>query len=302
MITLANAPVSYGIFSLARPDLVSLPSGPALLDDIKAAGYSGVDLGPHGLFGVGDDLVAALRAHSFGLAGGWLDFPFAASQAHFDAAWSAAQLVLDDMALVGESIDAPAPKPTIADSGSDLRRAHPGGGPGTEVNLDTWHVITKRIEFVANEVRARSLEPTFHHHAATHIETVEEIDRLLSDTSIDLTFDTGHLMLGGGDPIAHYSRWSDRINHVHLKDVDTSVLHGAKGSDNPVRDIWERRVFVALGQGDVDVPAFMELLVATNYHGWIVIEQDVVLRSADDVAKAVADQEANRSYIHRWVR
>ncbi len=45
MITLANAPVSYGVFGLARPDLVPLPTGAKLLQLVREAGYDGIDLG-----------------------------------------------------------------------------------------------------------------------------------------------------------------------------------------------------------------------------------------------------------------
>ena len=53
MITVANAPVSYGVFDLARPELVPPPAGGELLDAVAAAGYDAVDLGPRGLFGTG---------------------------------------------------------------------------------------------------------------------------------------------------------------------------------------------------------------------------------------------------------
>lgn len=55
MITVANAPVSYGVFDLARPELVPPPGGGELLDAVAAAGYDAVDLGPRGLFGTGRD-------------------------------------------------------------------------------------------------------------------------------------------------------------------------------------------------------------------------------------------------------
>ena len=65
MITVANAPVSYGVFDLARPELVPPPGGGELLDAVAAAGYDAVDLGPRGLFGTGRALADALagRGH-----------------------------------------------------------------------------------------------------------------------------------------------------------------------------------------------------------------------------------------------
>lgn len=60
MIKIANAPVSYGVFGLARPD-VALPTGEALRTFVHDAGYDGVDLGAPGLFGTGGGPVDRLK-------------------------------------------------------------------------------------------------------------------------------------------------------------------------------------------------------------------------------------------------
>ncbi|WP_231979516.1 hypothetical protein [Tessaracoccus coleopterorum] len=111
MIKIANAPVSYGVFGLARPDLVALPTGEELLALVRGAGYDGIDLGAHGLFGTGSDLVDALDRHGLGLAGGWLDYPFTGTDEQFEAAFAAALPVLDDFALVAATQEGPGPSP-----------------------------------------------------------------------------------------------------------------------------------------------------------------------------------------------
>ena len=64
MITVANAPVSYGVFDLARPELVPPPAGGELLDVadqlIALRGQGGLDDlgGPRGA-----GLPRLLRAH-----------------------------------------------------------------------------------------------------------------------------------------------------------------------------------------------------------------------------------------------
>lgn len=302
MITVANAPVSYGVFGLARPDRVPLPSGEELLTVVRESGYDGIDSGEHGLFGTGHALVDNLAAHELQLAGGWVDYPFAAgNDEEFEAALRRARPLLEDFALVARQQTGTAPMPTIADMGDDARRAVPGGAPELELDAQRWAVFVRRVERVASEIRDLGLEPTFHHHATTYIETPREIERLLEDTSVGLTFDSGHLVLGGGDPVPDYERWKTRINHLHLKDVDYSVLHSARGSKNPVRDVWEKRVFVALGEGDVDVDGLMTAIMESGYSGFLVVEQDVVLLNQADVDRAIADQDANRVALRRWI-
>ncbi|MEO7587848.1 MAG: sugar phosphate isomerase/epimerase [Arachnia sp.] len=300
MITLANAPVSYGVFGLSRPDLVPLPSGGELLRLVHEADYQGIDLGAHGLFGTGRELVDNLAANDLLLCGGWLDFPFAGTDQEFSDAVDAALPILDDFALVAESQSGPSPLPTLADSGSAERRARPGGAPELELHGQRWRTFVDRVERVGREVRSRSLEPTFHHHVSTHIETPAEIERFLSDTSIDLTFDSGHLLLGGGEPVEDYRRWAPRINHLHLKDVNLRILAAAKGSDDPVRDVWEKKAFVALGTGDLDLTRMVDDIIASGFDGWLVVEQDVVLLDEADVLRAIADQIANRHLLRRW--
>lgn len=300
MITIANAPVSYGLFGLARPDLVDLPTGDQLLDLVRDAGYDGVDLGAHGLLGTGQQLVDNLAARGLGLAGGWVDYPFTGSEAEFDAAFTASLPVLDDFARVASRQQGHKPLPTIADSGDATRKARPGGAPELQLTGEAWDLFVARLERIASHVRSLGLEPTFHHHATTYIETPAEIDALLRDTTVDLTFDTGHLLLGGGDPASDYLRWQSRINHLHLKDADLAILEAAKGSDNPLRDVWEKRVFVALGEGDLDVAGIIDDIIASGFDGWLVVEQDVVLFSDDDLARAEADQRANREALRRW--
>ncbi|WP_198169661.1 TIM barrel protein [Agromyces laixinhei] len=300
MIRTANAPVSYGVFELSRPDVVPLPDGEQLATWIAEAGYEGVDLGPVGLFGDRHDLPLLLERHGLALAGGWADLPFAGSDEEFERAFASLAPTLELFAAAAAVAPDRAPKPTLADSGSPERKARPGGAPELELDDARWAVFTARVERAAELTREAGLEPTFHHHASTYIETPREIDRFLADTDVDLTFDTGHLLIGGGDPVTDFPRWADRINHVHLKDADRSVLAAAAGSADPMRDIWQRRVFVALGDGDLEVDRIVDTIVESGYDGWIVVEQDVILQDAADVARARADQVANRERLRRW--
>lgn len=301
MIQTANAPVSYGVFDLARPDLVPLPDGERLLELVGEAGYDGVDLGPHGYFGKGQALVENLAANGLTLCGGWIDLPFTGDDEAFEAAYTSMLPVLDDFALAAAQQAGTGPKPTIADSGSPERKAHPGGGVELELDAEAWRVFVARIDRVQQEVQRRGLEPTFHHHAATHIETPREIERFLADTRMDLTLDSGHLLIGGGDPLTGLREWRSRINHIHLKDANVSVLAQAAGSANLVRDLWEKRMFVPLGDGDLDIGAFMGELVGSGYDQWLVVEQDVVLLNASDVQRAIDDQVANRVALREWL-
>lgn len=300
MIRIANAPVSYGLFELARPDLVQLPTGEDLARWVGEAGYQGIDMGPVGLLGTGDDLVNRLQRHGLELAGGWVDLPFSASDEEFAAALPALDEALGVFTAAAAADPQLKPLPTLADSGSPARKAHPGGGEGLSLTGEDWDRFVRHLNQAVARVREAGLEPTFHHHACTFIETPAEIDALLEATDVNLTFDSGHLMIGGGDPVAGYQRWKHRINHVHLKDVRPAVLRDALTADDPMQAVWMNRAFVALGQGDLDIDGFVGQLIEDGYSGWLVVEQDVIPASQDDVDRARADQIGNRELLKKW--
>ena len=58
-------------------------------------------------------------------------------------------------------------------------------------------------------------------------------------------------------------------------------------------------VFCPLGTGDADIAGAVEALAAIGYDGWLVVEQDQLLRPEDTPESLVAGQRANREYLAR---
>ena len=77
---------------------------------------------------------------------------------------------------------------------------------------------------------------------------------MLELTDVGLLLDTGHLALGGGDPVQGLRDWHERIDHVHVKDYRRSILDSASIADAAgMEEAWRRKVFCELGTGDVDL-------------------------------------------------
>lgn len=296
-IALANAPVSYGVFSLGQEGGAVLPDADQLLELVAGAGYEGIDSGPIGMFGRGETLRNRLRRHGLRLAGGWVDLPFSDDDA-FDAALPTYRTALEFFADAADlSPDLP-PRPTLACAGSPERAARPGGGPG--LTPEQWDRFAANVERAAELARSHGLDPTFHHHACTYVETPAEIRELLATTSIGLTLDTGHLLLGGGEPTEAVSEWTGRINHLHLKDADRQVVEEVVRNGRDVRAVWTGRAFVPLGDGDLDLVEFMSRVLDSDFTGWLVVEQDVVPSPDDPPGQAQRDQIRNRDVLRRW--
>ena len=300
MIKVAGAPVSFGVFELAPEGGVDLVLPDELCDVLHRQDYVGVDMGPIGFLGRGQKLRDRLDRHGLELAGGWIDLPFSDNVA-FSEALGSLDTALDVFSEAAEASPEFLPLPTLACSGSPERRANPGGGPRYALTASRWEAFAENVMTAADRVRARGFEPTFHHHACTYVETPEEIDELLARTDIGLTLDTGHLIPGGGEPVAGWRRWGRRVNHLHLKDARVDVLRAVIERKSDMRAVWTGKAFVPLGAGDLDVSTFMTLVAESGYQGWLVIEQDTIPAVGDDPRQIEADHRTNREALRKWL-
>jgi inosose dehydratase len=299
-IRVANAPVSYGVFEMTVDRDGGLLDPDTLLDRVAAAGYAGIDLGPAGFLGDAATLRDRLTSRGLLLVGGWLQLRLSEPDALPDDL-AAMERILDIMQTASEGAP-PAwlPKPTLADAGSAARRANPGRGRDLpEIGLDDagWQRLADGVAQAAERVRARGLEPTFHHHACTHVESVAEIERFLALSDVGLCLDTGHLLLGGGDPIASIRAYADRINHVHLKDASRAVLDDVIATSAGMEAVWRRGAFRPLGTADLDADGVLAALNEIGYSGWLVVEQDRIPTGPSDVAEAIEAQILNRAFL-----
>ena len=298
-IVVANAPVSYGAFEVTVGIDPNVPDGVHVLDEVAAAGYAGIDLGPVGFLGTGEELAERLATRQLGLAGAYLELPYSD-----DAALRNALPALDEMLDVFDAVASrrvgPPPRPTLADAGSESRRARPGrSGADHRLGLDAdgWRRFGVGLAEVVGRCRDRGYEPTFHHETGTYVEAPWEVERVLEVSDIGLCLDAGHFLLAGGDPVAAIGAWASRINHFHLKDARRSVMAGIVADGAPATGIWEREAFVRLGQGDQDVDGIIAELRRVGYRGWLVMEQDTFPRTKARFEQAAADQRANRQYL-----
>src|SRR5215470_7963662 len=281
-IAVANAPVSYGAFEITVGHDPNVPDGVSVLDQVAEAGYAGIDLGPAGYLGTGERLGELLAERGLGLAGAYLELPYADPGA-LDEALPSLDELLSTFDTVRAYLPGPPPRPTLADAGSRERRSEPfRSAADRSLGLDSggWRRFGRGLAGVVGRCRDRGYEPTFHPETGTYVEAPWEIEEVLNLSDIGLCLETGHMMLGGGDPVAMLRDWQDRINHVHLKDATLSVMRGIVADEVPVTEIWVREAFCALGGGDLDVDAVLDGLRGMSFGGWLVVEQDILPRSA----------------------
>jgi len=298
-IAVASAPVSFGAFEVTVGVDPHVPDATSVLDAVQADGYEGIDLGPIGYLGSKSDLPERLLTRGLHLSGGYVAMPLS-DPAGMDAAIAELGTVLDLFDTVKDANQLPPPKPTLADAGSGARRTAPGrahADRGLGLQPEGWDRLATNLQVAVRLCRERGYEPTFHHHAGTYVEAPWEIEELLARSDIGLCLDTGHLALGGGDPVRAISDWGSRINHVHLKDVRRSVIDAVIREGAGMMEVWRRGAFCPLGAGDLDIDALLKGLRARDYRGWLVVEQDMIPGPDTPAGAPALDQDRNRAYL-----
>jgi inosose dehydratase len=155
-----------------------------------------------------------------------------------------------------------------------------------------WDDFAERVVQAAGVAREAGLQPLFHAHAGTWVETRAELEELLRRvpvTTLKLVWDVGHALYGGVDPIDVVRAHPERIAYIHLKDVDGSVLETLRRERLGFSDGIRRRVFNELGRGLLDVPALLAALRDINYSGWLMVEQDSSWLPAAESARVSRD-------------
>lgn len=276
MIRIANAPCSWGILEFEGD--VTPASYDTVLDEIRATGYSGTELGDWGFLPTDPaELHKELAARKLSLIGAFVPVALADPSTHADGATTAVRTatLMRDAGAVDAFI-------VLSDDNGGMQdRERNAGRITAELGLSEsqWATFASGAELVARTVRDRTgLRTVFHPHCGGYVETPAEIDQLLRRTDpslLGLVLDTGHIVYGGGDPLRVFEQHTDRVWHVHFKDCDLEVATTARAQRMGYLQAVRAQLFCELGAGVVDFAAVIRALGRAAYDGWIVVEQDV---------------------------
>ena len=161
-----------------------------------------------------------------------------------------------------------------------------------------WSTLFANLDKLSALAADRGVLATIHPHVGTMVENADDVDRVLAGSSIGLTLDTGHLLIGGVDPVALTVRSTARIKHIHLKDVDAQWAAKVQSGEVTYTDAVRQGMYRPLGAGDIDLATIVSTLEKAGYDGWYVLEQDTILpdRPADE--GPVVDVRASIAHLH----
>jgi inosose dehydratase len=259
---IAGAPISWGVCEVPGWGHQLAPE--RVLAEMRDVGLAATEFGPDGF--LPDDPQGKARVLAgFGLAavGGFVPVVL-----HDDGH--------DPLAEVDRALDG-----FLAAGAGVLVLAAATGSEGYDARPDlddvAWKRLLSNLDRLSDHAAGRGVRACLHPHVGTMVETYDEVRRVLDHSSVPLCLDTGHLLIGGTDPVALASDAPDRIVHAHLKDVDLGWARRVQTREVSYTEAVAAGLYRPLGQGDVDIAAIVTALESSGYTGWYVMEQDTVL-------------------------
>ncbi len=258
------------------------------LDEAAEAGYEGVELGRK--FSRDTRVLGPmLQQRDLELASGWYSGNLAeGSVVDEKAAVAAHAAFLRDMGcrvLVYGEVAMMAPGAPL-DTQMSARRIMPAS--------DIAAYAARLTEFSKHLANEFGLTLAYHHHLMMVAETFDEISAIFDRAGPEtgLLLDTGHAVAGGFDYQRLIERFGDRIVHVHLKDVRTSVMDTVRSQDLSFNVGVRAGMFTVPGDGGVDFAPVARFVRNSGYRGWLVVEAE------QDPAKAPPRRAVTRAYLH----
>ncbi|MCT7660456.1 TIM barrel protein [Mycobacterium deserti] len=259
---LAGAPISWGVCEVPGWGYQLGPE--RVLAEMRDLGLSATELGPEGFLPSNPAALTTLL-NSYGLTCVGVFAPVLLHDAGHDPATD-----------IAGPVDA-----LIACGAEVLVMAAATGAEGydSRPTLDDrqWTALLTNLDRLAAMAADRGVLAVLHPHVGTMVETREDVDRVLAGSGVQLCLDTGHLLIGGTDPLQLARTVPGRIAHVHLKDVDATVAGRVQAGELTYTEAVHAGMYTPLGSGDVDIAGIVTALRRNGFDGWFVMEQDTIL-------------------------
>lgn len=143
---------------------------------------------------------------------------------------------------------------------------------------EDYETLAKGLNQVSDLAASYGILAGYHPHLGTIVLSEEEIDRIMSMTTIDLFPDIAHIAAGGSDPYEIVRKYIERIHYSHIRD-------------------YQEDRFRVLGEGSLRVSEILDLL-SDRYGEQLCFSVESADGACDDPVYAV---NASEKYLkHYW--
>ncbi|WP_179468354.1 sugar phosphate isomerase/epimerase family protein [Mycolicibacterium vinylchloridicum] len=281
-IRIAAAPISWGVCEVPGWGYQLDPE--RVLTEMGRAGLTATELGPEGFLpSEPAELSALLDRHNLSCVGSFA--PVVLHDADYDP--------LPEVAGVVEALVATGASMLVlaAATGTDGYDSRP------DLDDEQWSTLLANLDRLAEAAAERGITAVLHPHVGTMVEKGDEVARVLGGSSISLCLDTGHLLIGGTDPLNLARAVPGRIAHAHLKDVDAGLAARVQSGELTYTEAVAQGMYTPLGTGDVDIAGIVAALRDNGFDGWFVLEQDTILDGEPQGDGPLRDVLASVAYL-----
>ena len=301
-IRICGAPCCWGVDDPKNP---YLPPWQRVLSEAAQAGYSAIELGPYGYLPIDVEAVSAeLNKNGLAIVAGTIFHDLLDpenQESVLNAVDDICKLITDPKLPklpMYEGQKFPTPYMTVMDWGHDERdyaAGHSDRSP--RLNDEEWAAFMSNVRAVCERANKWGVRPVIHPHAGGYIEFSDEIEKVVRDIPYEvagLCLDTGHLYYSDMDPVEYLTKYTDRLDYVHFKDVDEKVYREVLGEHIRFFEGCGKGSMCPIGTGSLDYPAIRKCLKDIGYSGYITIEQERDPRNSDT---SLRDVKASVDYL-----
>jgi len=268
-IRVGSAPDSWGVWFASDPKQTPYQR---FLDEVAAAGYEWIELGPFGYLPTDPSQLAdELASRSLKLSAGTV-FERLHQDDSWDAVWSQIEDVAKLTAAVGGTHVVVIPEMwRDASTGAILE--------DRVLTDDQWHRKTRGMNELGKAMYEKyGVRAQYHPHADSHVDTEANVYRFLDGTDgefVNLCLDTGHISYCGGDNIRIVERFPERIGYLHLKQVDPQVRARVEADDLPFGEAVKLGAMIEPPLGVPDMPSLLAAIERLGIDVFAIVEQDM---------------------------
>lgn len=269
-VRVGSAPDSWGVWF---PDDPAQVPWRRFLDEVAAAGYEWIELGPYGYLPTDPEVLAEETARrGLKVSAGTVFTGLHHGPAVWEKTWEHVSAVAGLTRAAGARHLVVIPSFWRDDrTGAVLEPA--------ELTPAQWRDLTGQTERLGHEVRERyGLTIVVHPHADTHIDTEAHVTRFLDATDPDLVslcLDTGHYAYCGGDSVELIETYGERLGYLHLKQVDPEILARVRADGTPFGPAVARGVMCEPPAGVPALGPVLEAAARLDTDLFAIVEQDM---------------------------
>ena len=272
---LAATPITWGFVGNNRWG-IDLPQQ-RILSEMSEIGFNATEVGVPGFLPAdGVEGKKILNKYRLRAVSGPVSFVIHKKESRRDALESVRKAGQRLLAMGGEVLIT-VPKPDGLRSGERLEE-------------DGWKELCDGLDAVEDLCRSMGLRQALHPHVGSLVETKEDMQLVMETSSCGWCFDTAHIASGDFDPGDFLEMAGDRVTLVHIKDLNLDL--GRKMVQHQIEfdTAIAHRVFVPLGEGDLDLAGIIPLL---PQEVWWVLEQDQAITEFPEAGTGPADDAAS---------